>query len=145
MDYCERQVIGKMRPKLLHRSRRELAKASGYSSREVSRLLSGKVAATPQSIAGLQAGINTLEKEKKETEEILSRVDQAIEKIGLRKFAALAGIDHTNLNKSIKGNRRPSLATLAKLQSALIRQRSSIHQQRFALINSRLIRNSIRG
>jgi hypothetical protein len=37
---------------------------AGYSLREVSRVMNGKVAATPQSIARLQAAINTLEKEK---------------------------------------------------------------------------------
>jgi hypothetical protein len=36
----------------------ELARASGYSSREVSRLISGNVAATPEAITRLQAAIN---------------------------------------------------------------------------------------
>jgi hypothetical protein len=76
-------------------SRRELARTSGYSLREVSRLLSGKVAATSQAIARLQAAINALEKEKKETPEILSRAKQTIQKgkISLRKFSTQAGID----------------------------------------------------
>src|SRR5262249_32825109 len=101
----------------------DLARASGYSSREVSRLLSGKVAATPQAIARLQAGINTLEKEKKETEEILSRVKQTCQKkkISLRNFAAQAGVDPGNLSKALSENRSPSAETLAKLQSALIK------------------------
>jgi hypothetical protein len=55
---------------------------------EVSCLICGKVVATPQSIARLQAAINTLEKEKKETAETISRARQAIKKIGLLKFAA---------------------------------------------------------
>jgi len=77
--------------------------------------------ATPQAIAKLQAAIYDLEKEKKETAETLSRAKQANQKIVLRKFTALAGIDPTNLNKTIAGKRRPSLATLAKLQSALMK------------------------
>jgi len=88
---------------------------------EVSRLLSGKVAATPQAIAKLQAAINDLEKEQQETAEILSKAKQAIRKTSLRKFAAQAGIDSTNLNKTIKGKRRPSPETLAKLQLALMK------------------------
>jgi hypothetical protein len=64
------------------------------------------VAATPQAIAKLQAAINDLEKEKQETAETLLKAKQASQKIGLRKFAAQAGIDPTNLNKTIKGNRR---------------------------------------
>jgi len=80
-----------------------LAKVSGYSSREVSRLLSSKVPATPQVIARLQAAINDLENEKKETTETRSRAEQATQKIGLRKFATQAGIDPANLNKAIAG------------------------------------------
>ena len=98
-----------------------MALVTGYSLREISRLLSGKVPATPQSIARLQSAINDLENEKKETAEILLKAKQASRKIGLRKFAAQAGIDPTNLNKTIAGKRRPSLATLTKLQSALIK------------------------
>jgi len=60
----------------------ELARVSGFSPRHVSRLISGKVAATPHSIARLQAAINALEKEKRETAEILSRARQASQKSG---------------------------------------------------------------
>jgi DNA-binding phage protein len=69
----------------------------------------------------LQAAINALEKEKQETAETLSRARQAIQKnkIGLRKFAAQAGIDPTNLYKTLMGKRRPSAETLAKLQHIL--------------------------
>src|SRR5262249_17781484 len=101
--------------------RSELARVSGYSSREVSRLLSGKVAATPQAIARLQAAINDLEKEKKETAETILKAKQAIQKVGLRKLAAQAGIDPANLYNAIAGKRQLSIETLAKLQSALIK------------------------
>jgi hypothetical protein len=96
-----------------------LARASGYSLREVSRLICGKIAATPQSIARLQAAINALEKEKKKTAQTLSKARQAIQKIGLRKFAAQAGIDPANLHKTLMAKRRPSPETLAKLQQML--------------------------
>jgi transcriptional regulator with XRE-family HTH domain len=98
---------------------RELARASGYSLREVSRLICGEVAATPQSIARLQSAINTLEKEKQETAETLSRAKQASQKLGLRKFASQAGIDPANLYKTLMGKRRPSAESLAKLQHIL--------------------------
>ena len=80
-----------------------------------------KVAATPQSIARLQAAINAIEKEKKETAETLSRAKQAIQKgkISLRKFAAQAGIDPANLNKTLMGKRSPSAQTLKKLLKIL--------------------------
>jgi len=104
-------------------SQRELARASGYSLREVSRLICGEVAATPQSITRLRAAINALEKEKQETAETLSRAKQACRKIGLRKFATQAGIDPTNLNKTLIGKRRPSAETLVKLQVALAKIR----------------------
>jgi transcriptional regulator with XRE-family HTH domain len=102
---------------------RELARASSFSPRHVSRLICGKVAATPQSIARLQAAINTLKTEKQETAETLSRAKQAIQKnkIGLRKFAAQAGIDPANLYNAISGKRPASPEMLAKLQSALIK------------------------
>jgi transcriptional regulator with XRE-family HTH domain len=102
-------------------SQRELARASGYSLREVSRLICGEVAATPQSIARFQSAINALEKEKQEAAETLSRARQAIQKnkIGLRKFAAQAGIDPTNLYKTLMGKRRPSAETITKLQHIL--------------------------
>lgn len=47
--------------------------------------------------------VNDLEKEKKETEEILSRVKQACQKkkISLRNFSAQAGIDPGNLSKAL--------------------------------------------
>jgi DNA-binding Xre family transcriptional regulator len=98
-----------------------LARASGYSLREVSRLICGKVTAMPQSIARLQPAINALEREKQETAEILSRARQAIQKnkISLRKLAAQAGIDTANLNKTLMGKRRPSAEILAKLQQIL--------------------------
>jgi len=88
---------------------------------EVSRLITGKVAATPQSIARFQAAINTLENEKIETAEILSKAKQAIRKTSPRKFAAQAEIDPTNLNKTISGERRPSAEMLAKLQQVLMK------------------------
>jgi transcriptional regulator with XRE-family HTH domain len=97
----------------------ELASASGYSPREISRLIRGHVAATPQSIARLQSAINTLEKEKQETAETLSRAKQASQKLGLRKFASQAGIDPANLYKTLMGKRRPSAESLAKLQHIL--------------------------
>src|SRR5262249_60431546 len=53
-------------------SRRDMARASGYSSREISRLLSGKVVATPQAIPRLQSAINPLENEQQHTAEFLS-------------------------------------------------------------------------
>ena len=86
-------------------------------------LTGGKVAATPQSIARLQAAINTLEKEKQETAETLSRARQAIQKnkIDLRKFAAQAELDPANLYNAFTGKRRLSPVTFAKLQSALIK------------------------
>jgi len=79
------------------------------------------VIATPQIIARLQSAINDLEKEEKEDTETLSIAKRTIQKIGLRKFAALAGIDPTNLNKTIAVKRRPSLSTLDKLRSALMK------------------------
>jgi hypothetical protein len=42
-------------------------------------------------------------------------------KIGLRKFAAQAGIDSANLYHAISGKRRLTADMLAKLQSALIK------------------------
>jgi hypothetical protein len=99
----------------------ELARVSGFSPRHVSRLISGNVAATPESIVRLQAAINILKLEKQETAETLSRARQAIQKIGLRKFAALAGIDPANLYNAISGKRPASPEMLAKLQSALIK------------------------
>jgi hypothetical protein len=72
---------------------RELARTSGYSLREVSRFFYWNVAATPQSIARLQAAINAIEKENQETAEILSGARHACQKIGLRKFATPANID----------------------------------------------------
>src|SRR5262245_3345376 len=84
-------------------SRRDMARTSGYSSREISHLLSGKVVSTPQAIARLQSAINALEKEKQETAEILSRARQAIQKdkIGHRKLAVQASIDPPNLYNTI--------------------------------------------
>jgi len=100
-----------------------MALLTGYSSREVSRLICGEVAATPQAIARLQAAINDLDKEKQETAETLSRAKKAIQKnkIGLRKFAAQADIDPANLYNAISGKRPASPEMLAKLQSALIK------------------------
>jgi len=85
------------------------------------RLIHGKVAATPQSIARIQAAINSLEKEKKETAEILSKAKQAIRKTSLRKFADQAEIDSPNLYNTITGKRRPSAEMLAKLQRILMK------------------------
>jgi DNA-binding Xre family transcriptional regulator len=83
---------------------RELARVSGFSPRHVSRLLSGKVAATPQSIARLQAAI---------TAETLSRAKQTIQKgkISLRKFSTQAGIDPANLHTALAGKRPVSVET----------------------------------
>jgi DNA-binding phage protein len=77
--------------------------------------------ATPEAIARLQAAINALEKEKKETAETLSKAKQAIRKTSLRKFAEQAGIDSANLYNTIAGKRRPSAEILAKLQLALMK------------------------
>jgi hypothetical protein len=55
------------------------------------------------------------------TAETLSRAIQARQKIGLRKFAAQAGIDPANLYNAISGKRPASPEMLAKLQSALIK------------------------
>jgi len=79
------------------------------------------ITATPQAIAKLQAAINDLVKEKKETAETILKAKQAIRKTSLRKFAAQAEIDPTNLNKTISGERRPSAEMLAKLQSVLMK------------------------
>src|SRR5215475_5504486 len=95
-------------------------KSLNRNKSEVSRLLSGKVAARPQAIARLQAAIKTLEEEKKEAAEIISRAKQASKKIGLRKFAAQAEIDPANLSNIFTGKRRISIEIIAKLQSALI-------------------------
>jgi transcriptional regulator with XRE-family HTH domain len=100
-------------------SQRELARASGYSLREVSRLICGKVATTPQAVARIQTAINTLEKEKKETNEILSRTQEVCRQIGLRRFAQQAGLDPANLIHTLKKKRRPSTEMLAKLQRTL--------------------------
>jgi DNA-binding phage protein len=100
-------------------SRRDMALMTAHSLREVFRLLLRQVAATPQAIARLQPAINDLEKEKQETAETLSKARQASQKIGLRKFAAQAGIDPANLYKTLTAKRRPSVETLAKLQQIL--------------------------
>jgi hypothetical protein len=67
--------------------------------------------------------VNSLEKEKQETAETLSRAKQAIQKnkISLRKFAAQARIDPANLYNAISGKRPASPEMLAKLQLALIK------------------------
>jgi hypothetical protein len=53
------------------------------------------------------------------TAETLSRARQARQKIGLRKFAAQAGIDPANLYNAISGKRPASPEMLAKLQRLL--------------------------
>ena len=74
----------------------------------------------PAALARLRAAMNSLEKEKQDTAEILARAQQASQKIGLRKLAARAGVDPANLSNVLAGKRSHSARMIAQLQRALM-------------------------
>ena len=96
-------------------SRQELAAISKYSVRELSRLLSGEVKPTRQAIVRIQKATEAIKTEEQDKEAVLSKAKIISEKIGLRQFAQLAGIDAANLSHYFNGRRKISPESLAKL------------------------------
>jgi transcriptional regulator with XRE-family HTH domain len=57
--------------------------------------------------------------EAEQTNSVLEEVRRNCQLTGLRDFARRAGIDPANLNRILKGRRKPSQLVLAKLQALL--------------------------
>jgi hypothetical protein len=92
-----------------------------YSVRELSRVLTGQVKPTPQSLIRIQRAIEAFRKEEQEKKEILSKAKAISRQIGLRKFATLAGVDAANLSHCLSGNRNLSPSLLDKIQIAVMK------------------------
>ena len=102
---------------------RQLAAAAGVSPSELSAVLLGKRRPSPSTVAKLGAAASRLQRaeseEAEQTERVLDEVRRHCELTGLRRFVRRARIDPANLNRVLKGRRKPSRLMLAKLQALL--------------------------
>src|SRR5262245_46007836 len=89
-------------------SRRELARASDFPLSKISALLNDQLKPNAQALLKIHDAIKALEKETDESKSIISGAREMSLKLGMRKFAAQAGIDSANLNKILMGKRHPS-------------------------------------
>jgi transcriptional regulator with XRE-family HTH domain len=102
---------------------RVAAATAGVSSSELSAVLLGKRNPNPSTLTKLCMAVSRLQRaEREEAEHTKSVLDEASRHrklTGLRHLARRAGIDATNLNRTLKGLRKPSSLMLAKLQALL--------------------------
>jgi hypothetical protein len=101
---------------------RALAAASGYSLREINRLLTGRVKPDRKSLSRLSSAIQKLQEirrqEEEHTKQILAAVRERCQRQSLRQFCNEAGLDHGNVCRTItsgKGSQR----LVAALERAL--------------------------
>jgi len=102
---------------------RELAAAAGISLSELSGVLLGKRNPSPSTLTKLCMAVSRLQRaESDEVDQakiVLNEVRRRCNGSGLRRFARRAGIDPANLNRVLKGQRKPSPLMMAKLQALL--------------------------
>lgn len=102
---------------------RKLAEATRISLGELSAVLLGKRSPTPLTLTRLCRGVSRLQRaegeEAEQTRIVLDEARRRSRLTGLRRFAARAEVDPANLNRVLKGGRKPSTLMLAKLQSLM--------------------------
>lgn len=105
-----------------------LSREAGISRQHLSSLLGDKSQPTASMLERLERAVVSLEAQSigcsKEGQAILDTVRYVISRLGLRKFADLAGIDAGHLSRVVAGARPKTPALLFKIQSAI-----SQHQQ----------------
>jgi transcriptional regulator with XRE-family HTH domain len=99
---------------------RRLAEAAGISLSELSAVLLGKRSRSHSTLNKLCMAASYLQKAEREEDERTKSVLEEVRRLrklqGLRHLAGRAGIDSANLNRVLKGQRKPSLSMLMKLQ-----------------------------
>jgi transcriptional regulator with XRE-family HTH domain len=104
---------------------RKLAGAAGVCLSELWSVLLGKRSPSPSTLAKLCVAVSRLERagteEAEQTKGVLGEARRYRKIEGLRKFARRAGIDPANVNRVLKGRRKPSRLMLAKLRATLVR------------------------
>ena len=99
------------------------AAAAGVSLSELSAVLTGKRHPNPLTLTKLCVAVSCLHRverdEAEQTKGILDELRRHCELEGLRRFAKRVGLDPANLNRVLKGGRKPSPLMLAKLQAIL--------------------------
>ena len=102
---------------------RVLAKAEKVSLREVSAAVNCERVLAPISLRKLTWAAAQLEAGDREraehVQELLEMVRKRCQHVGVRRFAAHARLDGTNLARALSGRRRPSEAMLVRLKVAL--------------------------
>ena len=102
---------------------RRLAAAAGISLSELSAVLLGKHSPSPSILAKVCVAVSRLQRAEREqveqTSRVLAEVQRHCKLTGLRHLARRAGIDPANLNRVLKGGRKPSTLMLAKLQALM--------------------------
>jgi hypothetical protein len=102
---------------------RALAKAAKVSLREVSAAVNCEQVLAPTSLRKITWAAAQLEAGDREQAEHMQELLETVRKrclhVGVRKFAAHAGVDGTNLARALSGRRKPSEAMLVRLEVAL--------------------------
>jgi hypothetical protein len=92
-----------------------LAKMSRLSSAQLTRILDGEVRLTSKSLSKLRNGINALEQDAQDSENMVAKLREECNRSSIRQVARELGLDPANLSKILRGQRSITSDTRGKL------------------------------
>ena len=108
----------------------KLAREAGVSRQHLSAVLAGDAVASDKLLAKLSRGAAALELGARNAEKDTRALIARVKKIGIRRSAAVAGMDAGHLTRLVNGKRRPTLGILAKIRRTVAGSDRSSEGQR---------------